>query len=247
MSISKDSKKDSFLLYLSHRKFFEKLDDKGIAELIKAIFDYVETGKEISTVNGKVEMAFMAIQDDIDRCAERYQRQCERNRENGKLGGRPKGNPQEPRKPSGFLDNPYDDEYDAEYDNKEKKVICCSEPETASETDLEPTVDEAESLFEELWEAYPQKRGKGSISKTTKKKLLKIGREQMLRAIDRYVSECNEQGRYYKNGSTFFNSGYVDYLDENYTPLRESIKPRYQKANALDEWMEEQKARDETG
>lgn len=90
---------------------------------------------------------------------------------------------------------------------------------SASETAPEPTVGEAESLFEELWKAYPQKRGKASISMTAKNRLLKFGRDQMLRAIDRYVKECQYLNRYYKNGSTFFNSGYVDYLDENYKPL----------------------------
>lgn len=120
-----------------------------------------------------------------------------------------------------------------------KKDICCSEPVPVSEPVTEPTADEAESLFEELWKAYPQKRGKGSVSKTVKKKLLKIGREQMLRAIDRYVSECKEQGRYYKNGSTFFNSGYLDYLDDIYTPISESP----QKGNALDERMKGQKVK----
>ena len=54
---------------------------------------------------------------------------------------------------------------------------------------------------------------------TAKNRLLKFGRDQMLRAIDRYVKECQYLNRYYKNGSTFFNSGYVDYLDENYKPL----------------------------
>ena len=90
---------------------------------------------------------------------------------------------------------------------------------SASETAPEPTLGEAESLFEELWKVYPQKRGKASISMTAKNRLLKFGRDQMLRAIDRYVKECQYLNRYYKNGSTFFNSGYVDYLDENYKPL----------------------------
>lgn len=104
-----------------------------------------------------------------------------------------------------------------EYKESKKEInninIC------ASETVPEPTAGEAESLFEELWKAYPQKRGKGSISITAKKKLLKIGREHMLKAIERYVEECKTCGRYYKNGSTFFNSGYIDYLDENFKPL----------------------------
>lgn len=103
--------------------------------------------------------------------------------------------------------------------SKERNTIQENNIYSASETVPEPTAGEAESLFEELWKAYPQKRGKGSISITTKKKLLKIGREHMLRAIDRYVRECEAEGRYFKNGSTFFNSGYIDYLDENFKPL----------------------------
>lgn len=129
--------------------------------------------------------------------------------------------------------------YKEEYKNlRSEEDIDCS-ADVRSETNLKPTADEAESLFEELWKAYPQKRGKGSISKTTKAKLLKVGREQMLRAIDRYVGECKEQGRYYKNGSTFFNSGYLDYLDDTYTPLSESP----QKGNALNGLMREQKVK----
>ena len=102
--------------------------------------------------------------------------------------------------------------------SKERNTIQENNIYSAAEHAPEPTAVEAESLFEELWKAYPQKRGKGSVSITAKKKLLKIGRERMLRAIDRYVRECETQGRYFKNGSTFFNSGYVDYLDENYKP-----------------------------
>lgn len=129
--------------------------------------------------------------------------------------------------------------------SKERNTIQENNIYSAAEHAPEPTAVEAESLFEELWKAYPQKRGKGSVSITAKKKLLKIGREHMLRAIDRYVRECETQGRYFKNGSTFFNSGYVDYLDDNFVPLSESPK-QYQRGNALDEWMREQEVKNET-
>ena len=129
--------------------------------------------------------------------------------------------------------------------SKERNTIQENNIYSAAEHAPEPTAVEAESLFEELWKAYPQKRGKGSVSITAKKKLLKIGREHMLRAIDRYVRECETQGRYFKNGSTFFNSGYVDYLDDNFVPLSESPK-QYQRGNALDEWMREQEAKNES-
>lgn len=75
-----------------------------------------------------------------------------------------------------------------------------------------------EEFFESIWKLYPVKRGKGSVSKTQKKNLQDIGYEQIKRCIERYVSEMENLHRdkkYWKNGSTFFNSGYVDYLDCN--------------------------------
>ena len=77
----------------------------------------------------------------------------------------------------------------------------------------------ADALFEVLWAMYPNKRGKGSVSETKKLALLKIGKEEMERAIKRYLAEQEQMTwRKTKNGSTFFNSGYVDYLDANYVP-----------------------------
>lgn len=81
-------------------------------------------------------------------------------------------------------------------------------------------VQDARTLFEKLWKLYPNKKGKGQVSLTKKKNLLKIGEEELIRAIDRYKTELEKDKDWRKpqNGSTFFNSGYVDYLDENYTP-----------------------------
>lgn len=74
------------------------------------------------------------------------------------------------------------------------------------------------ALFEELWKLYPVKKGKGRVSDSKKLKLLKIGFDEMSRAIERY-KQYVESVDYlqYQNGSTFFNNGYVDYLDTNYT------------------------------
>jgi len=75
----------------------------------------------------------------------------------------------------------------------------------------------ADALFEYLWSLYPKKEGKGQVSKSQKEKLQKIGMAEMQRCVERYKSdkEGTEQ-KYLKMGSTFFNSGYIDYLDENY-------------------------------
>lgn len=82
------------------------------------------------------------------------------------------------------------------------------------------TVQDACTLFEKLWKLYPNKKGKGQVPLTKKKNLLKIGEEELIRAIDRYKTDLEKDKDWRKpqNGSTFFNSGYVDYLDENYTP-----------------------------
>ena len=65
---------------------------------------------------------------------------------------------------------------------------------------------------------YPNKKGKGQVSATKKKKLYDIGFDDMKKCIDRYLKELEKDKDWRKpqNGSTFFNSGYVDYLDENY-------------------------------
>jgi len=81
---------------------------------------------------------------------------------------------------------------------------------------------QANEMFERLWKKYPNKRGKASVSDKKKRELFAIGEEVINKCLDRYIKEHNEKlssGRFcpeWKNGSTFFNSGYVDYLDENY-------------------------------
>lgn len=77
-----------------------------------------------------------------------------------------------------------------------------------------------EELFEKVWKLYPNKKGKGQVSKSKKKELNTIGYEQLERCIKRYVAELKKDDwRKPQNGSTFFNSGYIDYLDENYTGM----------------------------
>ena len=89
---------------------------------------------------------------------------------------------------------------------------------------------EAAALFERLWKLYPVKKGKGQVSDTQKKKLLAIGEPALLKAIERYRAELAKDSgwRRPQNGSTFFNSGYVDYLDDNFAP----DKPAPRKSSA---------------
>jgi len=71
-------------------------------------------------------------------------------------------------------------------------------------------------FFESVWKLYPNKKGKGQVSDTTKEKLFNIGFEEISKCIERY-KETKPDWQQYQNGSTFFYSGYVDYLDKNYS------------------------------
>lgn len=89
--------------------------------------------------------------------------------------------------------------------------------------------------FERLWKKYPSKKGKGQVSDTKKKVLYQIGEEHIQRALERYLDGLEKDASWRKpqNGSTFFNSGYVDYLDENYEKPQEP-KPQRNPASVLE-------------
>lgn len=71
--------------------------------------------------------------------------------------------------------------------------------------------------IEEIWSLYPNKKGKTDAVKKIEKLLKTYSKEELIRAVERYKTEKKGVDmKYIKNGSTFFNSGYTDYLDENY-------------------------------
>lgn len=81
-----------------------------------------------------------------------------------------------------------------------------------------PSKKDIDALFEAVWRLYPSKKGKGRVSDAKKKKLYEIGYDELARAINRYTKDLQRDAEWRKpqNGSTFFNSGFVDYLDKNY-------------------------------
>lgn len=83
----------------------------------------------------------------------------------------------------------------------------------------QPSPAAVDAFFDAVWNLYPVKKGKGQVSKSKRLALYKIGLDELTRAINRYTADLQKDTwRKPQNGSTFFNSGYVDYLDANYTP-----------------------------
>jgi len=99
---------------------------------------------------------------------------------------------------------------------------------------------EKNNTFEKLWNLYPLKRGKGSISETTKDNILKIGFEKMEQAISRYIKDTELRRKdfpelNYKNGSTFFNSGYKDYIEDDFIYYNPKKTKNHQEREYTDE------------
>ncbi len=78
------------------------------------------------------------------------------------------------------------------------------------------------AFFEALWSEYPNKKGKARVSKKSLAEINRIGYEEMHRALERYKAD-KPDWQQWQNGSTFFNSGYVDYLDAAYETENEAI------------------------
>ena len=100
----------------------------------------------------------------------------------------------------------------------------------------QPTKADVDAFFESIWNLYPVKKGKAQVSDTKRKALFKIGYDRMEQAINRYLAELKRDASWRKpqKGSTFFNSGYVDYLDENYVPDQITVGGRNER---LPDWF----------
>ena len=84
-----ENNKKSFIMYSNYRKFLSRLSDKDIADLIKAIFCFVE-GEEVPELSQSAELCFIIISDQIKRDMEKYEKVCERRAIAGRLGGKQK-------------------------------------------------------------------------------------------------------------------------------------------------------------
>lgn len=98
---------------------------------------------------------------------------------------------------------------------------------------------DANTFFESVWKLYPNKKGKGRVSDKKKHELLSVGHEQLVRCIERYNTMLTaETWRQPQDGGTFFNRGYLDYLDSEW---QEPAPPVYVTAAEIDPAGDENK------
>ena len=229
--------KKSFILYNDYQDIINDLSDADAAALFRALFAYAN-GDDIEELSPVAKVSFAFFKKQIDRDEEKYAKRCEKNKANGKKGGRPKKdeteeNQEEPKKTERFSEKPKKADNDNDNDNDNDTTYGSNK----SNVQKPPTESAVNSLFDSMWAIYPVKKGKGQVKLAARKRLYEIGLEEIRRAIDRYLSELEKDSwRQPQNGSTFFNSGYIDYIDANFEPSevrQPEIKPKLNNTAAM--------------
>ena len=85
-----------------------------------------------------------------------------------------------------------------------------------------------EDFFKTVWSIYPNKKGIAKVNKKNKADLYELGLERVTACINSYIKYVDEQRKTgfdlkYQNGSTFFNSGYKDYLNQSDKPIAQKV------------------------
>lgn len=89
MSITKWEPYPDFLLSLDHKSFVFNLSDEEAGRILKALFNYAETGEilDMSTEDRLVRTTLEAMAAKVKQNKDHYREVCEQNRINGAKGG----------------------------------------------------------------------------------------------------------------------------------------------------------------
>lgn len=117
--------KDSYIMHCDYANHFELLSDQELGRLIRDVNNYVKNGvlPQYSKEDRVLNMAFSFMKTNIDIETEKYIKKCEKNKENGKRGGRPRN----PEKANGFEENP----------TEAKKADTDTDTDTTTDTDTD--------------------------------------------------------------------------------------------------------------
>ena len=100
---------------------------------------------------------------------------------------------------------------------------------TVTNSNTEKDIDKEKEIYKEMcneiWSAYPVKKGKAIAFKKLPNLLKKYSKEVLIQCIERYKAEFkNNDYTYMCHGSKFFNGKFEDYLDENYMEIQKTTK-----------------------
>lgn len=232
----------AFLFFLSHWELLKELTPEECTCVLQAIFACAGANCEMPEEMNRMERAvFKAIWGDVERSLINYDERREKRAEAGRKGGLKKAENARLAKAStatnadvaNLANLPKDKATDKDNAMDTDMDNVCMAPDGACAADAAPharfsqspkssaslSKEEAEH-FEALWQLYPVKRGKNQVKPAQRKRLAAVSVEEMQRAIERYMEEvkASPADRVWKNGSTWFNGAYEDYLDANFEP-----------------------------
>ena len=231
--------KKSFNLYKNWRPMIKALDAESKAQLFDAIFDWQCTGEYVLTnpvLEGYMALFVSKFQEDDAS----YSETCEKNKENGKKGGRPRKAEETQENPVGFTEtqsNPEKPDNDNDNDNDTDNEI---DTVSISPTKGGARVSEKQlrEEFEEIWKLYPRKIGKPkSFDYYKRDRRAGASPGDILNGVSRYVAYLKATGtedKYIRMGSTFFNQ-------KNWLDPWEVPRSRTQRAiEEVDAWAAQQ-------
>lgn len=232
----------AFLFFLSHWELLKELTPEECMRVLQAVFACAGANCEMPEEMNRMERAvFKAIWGDVERSLINYDERREKRAEAGRKGGLKKAENARLAKAStatnadvaNLANLPKDKATDKDNAMDTDMDNVCMAPDGACAADAAPhahaasqksassslSKEEAEH-FEALWQRYPVRRDKNKVSSETRKALMAVSVEEMGRAIERYKEEVatSPADRVWKNGSTWFNGAYEDYLDANFEP-----------------------------
>lgn len=145
--------KDSFLLHKNHREIFDEMSDEEAGKLIKAVFEYEDTGQE-PKLTGSLKFAFIPIRQWLDERRAKYEDICKKRAAAGAQGGRPTKQKQneeskKSKRLSGKAKKPdYDSDSDYDSDIDEEDDLCARTHETFSSSfGRDPTPEETAHII----------------------------------------------------------------------------------------------------
>ncbi len=225
--MAEDDGKRGFILYLDYAQHLDQLTDAEAGQLLRAIFSHEDPDKpEPALQPGAVSMAYSFIRAQLDRDRQKYEEKCERLRQNGSKGGRPKKanveieNQEEPKETKRFSKKPTKPDTETE-------TVTDTETETVTDTEktvytppAEPDGENAKKeplqdrRFDEFWKLYPKKVGKQAAKNSWKR--IKPNAElfdRILAAVQKAKNSAQwirNNGQYIPNPATWLNQGRWD-------------------------------------
>ena len=186
----------SFILHIDSLGILNELTDEQAGQLFKLIYEYHNPNKPKQTqITQLVNLAFYPFKSQFERDNQTYNNVCERNKNNGLLGGRPKNkNPNKPKK----ADSDNKNKNDNKNDNDNKSVI--------KKINIRPFVSISQSELDKLNSEFLEHEVNWMLDKLNDYKASKgVQYKSDYHAINMWVKKAfeKEKKEFIKDNNTF--------------------------------------------